>query len=43
MSGQGQGLTWQAARLVGQKEKRELHVSVYALDAFLDTLLLDRQ
>ena len=34
MSGQGQGLTWHAARLVGQREKRELHVSVYALDDF---------
>ena len=43
MSGQGQGLTWQAARLVGQKEKREKYASVYVLDAFLDTLILDRQ
>ena len=34
MSGQGQVLTWQAARLVGQKEKREQYVSAHALDAF---------
>ena len=39
MSGKGQGLTWHAAHLVRQKEKRDQYnyVSEYNLDAFLDT------
>ena len=31
MSGQGQGMTWHAARLVGQKEN-----NMYISDTFLD-------
>ena len=37
ISDQGECLIWRAARLVGQKEKREKYVSAYSLDASLDT------